>query len=311
MKKISVVTACFNEEENVKEVYARVKKAMSQFPQYAYEHIFIDNASTDRTVEILKALAKDDKNLKIIVNSRNFGHIKSPTYALLGAEGDAVISIVADLQDPPEMIPELIAKWQEGNDLVLAIKRDSEEKGVMFKIRELYYELLSKLSEIEIFKNFTGFGLFDKKVIAALRRMNDPYPFFRGMLAEAGYKVAKIPYDQPIRIRGVTKNNLYTLYDMGILGIICNSKIPLRLSTFIGMITGVLSIAVGLVYFVLKLIYWDEMSVGIAPLIILFSFVSSGILFFIGIIGEYVGAIYTQVLNRPLVFEKERINFDE
>lgn len=311
MKKISVVTACFNEEENVKEVYARVKKAMSQFPQYAYEHIFIDNASTDRTVEILKALAKDDKNLKIIVNSRNFGHIKSPTYALLGAEGDAVISIVADLQDPPEMIPELIAKWQEGNDLVLAIKRDSEEKGVMFKIRELYYELLSKLSEIEIFKNFTGFGLFDKKVIAALRRMNDPYPFFRGMLAEAGYKVAKIPYDQPIRIRGVTKNNLYTLYDMGILGIICNSKVPLRLSTFIGMITGVLSIAVGLVYFVLKLIYWDEMSVGIAPLIILFSFVSSGILFFIGIIGEYVGAIYTQVLNRPLVFEKERINFDE
>lgn len=311
MKKISVVTACFNEEENVKEVYARVKKAMSQFPQYAYEHIFIDNASTDRTVEILKALAKDDKNLKIIVNSRNFGHIKSPTYALLGAEGDAVISIVADLQDPPEMIPELIAKWQEGNDLVLAIKRDSEEKGVMFKIRELYYELLSKLSEIEIFKNFTGFGLFDKKVIAALRRMNDPYPFFRGMLAEAGYKVTKIPYDQPIRIRGVTKNNLYTLYDMGILGIICNSKIPLRLSTFIGMITGVLSIAVGLVYFVLKLIYWDEMSVGIAPLIILFSFVSSGILFFIGIIGEYVGAIYTQVLNRPLVFEKERINFDE
>ena len=181
----------------------------------------------------------------------------------------------------------------------------------MFKIRELYYELLSKLSEIEIFKNFTGFGLFDKKVIAALRRMNDPYPFFRGMLAEAGYKVAKIPYDQPIRIRGVTKNNLYTLYDMGILGIICNSKVPLRLATFIGMITGVLSIVVGLVYFVLKLIYWDEMSVGIAPLIILFSFVSSGILFFIGIIGEYVGAIYTQVLNRPLVFEKERINFDE
>ena len=310
MKKISIVTACFNEEENVEEVYARVKKVMEGFSEYAYEHIFIDNASTDRTVEILKRLAKDDKNLKIIVNSRNFGHIKSPTYALLGADGDAVISIVADLQDPPEMIPEFIKKWQEGNDLVLAIKRDSEERGVMFKIRECYYELLSKLSEIEIFKNFTGFGLFDKKVIAALRQMHDPYPFFRGMLAEAGYKVAKIHYDQPVRIKGVTKNNFYTLYDMGILGIICNSKVPLRLATFIGMITGILSIIVGLVYFILKLIYWDEMSVGIAPLIILFSFVSSGILFFIGIIGEYIGAIYTQVLNRPLVFEKERINFD-
>lgn len=310
MKKISIVTACFNEEENVEEVYNRVKAVMSGFTQYSYEHIFIDNASEDKTVEILKRLAKEDKNLKIIVNSRNFGHIKSPTYALLGARGDAVISIVADLQDPPEMIVEFIKKWEEGNDLVLAIKKESEEPGIMFRIREFYYNLLSKLSEVQIFKNFTGFGLYDKKVMDALRQMNDPYPFFRGMLAEAGYKVAKIDYNQPIRIRGVTKNNFYTLYDMGILGIISNSKIPLRLATFIGVITGILSIAVGLVYFILKLIFWNEMSVGVAPLIILFSFVSSGILFFIGIIGEYIGAIYTQVLNRPLVFEKERINFD-
>lgn len=312
MKKISIVTACYNEEENIGEVYTRVKKVMDEkFSNYKYEHIFIDNASEDKTVDILKSIAKNDKNIKIIVNSRNFGHIKSPTYALLGADGDAVISIVADLQDPPEIIEEFIKKWEEGNDLVLAIKKDSEEHGLMFKIRELYYDILSRLSEIQIFKNFTGFGLYDKKVMDALRKMNDPYPFFRGMIAEAGYKVAKIDYNQPVRIRGVTKNNFYTLYDMGILGIISNSKVPLRLAIFVSVFTGILSIIVGLVYLVLKIIFWEEMNIGIAPLIILFSFISSVLLFFIGIIGEYIGAIYTQVLNRPLVFEKERINFDE
>ena len=312
MKKISIVTACYNEEENIGEVYTRVKKVMDEkFSNYKYEHIFIDNASEDKTVDILKSIAKNDKNIKIIVNSRNFGHIKSPTYALLGADGDAVISIVADLQDPPEIIEEFIKKWEEGNDLVLAIKKDSEEHGLMFKIRELYYDILSRLSEIQIFKNFTGFGLYDKKVMDALRKMNDPYPFFRGMIAEAGYRVAKIDYNQPVRIRGVTKNNFYTLYDMGILGIISNSKVPLRLAIFVSVFTGILSIIVGLVYLVLKIIFWEEMNIGIAPLIILFSFISSVLLFFIGIIGEYIGAIYTQVLNRPLVFEKERINFDE
>jgi glycosyltransferase involved in cell wall biosynthesis len=312
MKKISIVTACYNEEENVEEVYKQVKAQMDKFSsKYSYEHIFIDNASEDKTVDILKSIAKNDKNVKIIVNSRNFGHIKSPTYALFQATGDAVISVVADLQDPPEMIPEFIQKWEEGNDIVLAVKKDSEENRLMFKVRELYYNLLSRLSEVRVFKNSTGFGLFDRKVMDALKTIEDPYPFFRGMLGEVGYEVATIPYNQPVRIKGITKNNFYSLYDMGMLGIINNSKVPLRMAIFMGVIFGVLSLLIGLGYFITKLIYWDTMSLGMAPLLIMSSFMFSIILFFIGIIGEYIGAIYTQVLKRPLVFEKERINFDK
>jgi len=311
MKRISIVTACYNEEENVEELYAQVKKVMNEkVSKYSYEHIFIDNSSEDKTVEILKKIAKDDKNVKIIVNSRNFGHIKSPTHALFQATGDAVISVVADLQDPPEMIPEFVKKWEEGNDIVLAMKKESEEQGVMFKARELYYEILSKLSEVRIFKNSTGFGLFDRKVMDALKTMDDPYPFFRGMLGEVGYDVAIVPYNQPVRVRGITKNNFYSLYDMGMLGIINNSKVPLRMAIFIGAFFGILSALIGLGYFVAKLLYWDTMSLGMAPLLVMTSFMFSIMLFFIGIIGEYIGAIYTQVLKRPLVFEKERINFD-
>lgn len=312
MKKISIVTACYNEEENVEELYKQVKKVMNEkVSHYEYEHIFIDNSSEDKTVSILKGIAKEDKNVKIIVNSRNFGHIKSPTHALFQATGDAVISVVADLQDPPEMIPEFIKKWEEGYEIVMAVKKSSQENTVMFKIREFYYELLSKLSEVRIFKNCTGFGLFDRKVMEALKTMDDPYPFFRGMLAEAGYNACLLPYDQPIRIKGITKNNFYTLYDMAMLGIINNSKVPLRMSIFIGLIFGVISLLVGVGYFVAKLLFWDTMSLGIAPLIIMTSFMFSVMLFFIGIIGEYIGAIYTQVLKRPLVFEKERINFED
>jgi glycosyltransferase involved in cell wall biosynthesis len=313
-KKLCIVSGCYNEADNVEELVSRVRAVMkTELSNYDYEHVFIDNASEDNTVALLKKMAADDKRIKIIVNSRNFGHIRSPSYALLHATGDAdaVISLVSDLQDPPEMLPEFVKKWEEGNELVLAIKAKSEEHGLMFKVRETYYNLLSRLSEVQIFKNFTGFGLFDKKVIAALRQMNDPYPFFRGMLAEAGYKVCRLPYNQPVRIRGLTKNNFYSLYDMGILGIISNSKVPLRMAIFTGAIAGVISLMVGLVYGLMKLLYWDEMSLGVAPLVVLMSFMFSILLFFIGIIGEYIGAIYTQVLNRPLVFVKERINFED
>ena len=311
MKKITIVTACFNEEENVQLLYERVVKVFNEnLSNYKYEHIFIDNDSSDRTVDILKDIAKEDKRIKIIVNSRNFGHIRSPFHALMQADGDAVISLVADLQDPPEMIVDLIKKWEEGYDSVIAIKRSSKENIFMFKLREFYYSILSSLSEIEIFKNFTGFGLYDKKVINALREMKDPYPFARSMIAEVGYKIAKIPYDQPIRYRGITKNNFYTLYDIAILGVISNSKVPLRLAIFIGIFFGIVSIMVGFGYFIMKLTHWDTMALGTAPLIIMSSFMFSVMLFFIGIIGEYVAAVYTQVLNRPLVFEKERVNFD-
>ena len=311
MKKISIVTACYNEEENVIELINRVRKVMEfHSTKYDYEHIFIDNASEDTTVELLKSEANRDGRIKIIVNSRNFGHVRSPSYALLQAEGDAIISLVADLQDPPEMITDFLEKWEDGNDIVIAVKIKTEETGFMSIVRSVYYSVLHKLSEVRTFKNFTGFGLFDKKVILALRQMSDPYPFFRGMLAEVGYKVYELPYNQPGRVRGITKNNFYSLYDMGVLGIISNSKIPLRLAIFIGAISATLSFLVGLVYLVLKLIYWNEMSIGIAPLMIIVSFMLSILLFFLGLIGEYVGAIYTQVLNRPLVFVKERVNFD-
>lgn len=311
MKKISIVTACYNEEDNVEELIKQVRSIMeSKLSNYFYEHIFIDNSSEDNTVEILKNIANEDKRIKIIVNSRNFGHIRSPIHGFFQATGDVIISVVADLQDPPEMIPQFIKKWEEGNDIVLAIKKQSEENGLMFKVREIYYGLLYKLSEVKIFKNFTGFGLYDKKVLDAIKQMNDPYPFFRGMVAEAGFKVQMLPYNQPIRVRGITKNNFYTLYDMAMLGIINNSKIPLRIATFLGAIFALISLTIGFGYLIMKLIYWDSMILGVAPLIIMSSFMFSILLFFLGIIGEYIGAIYTQVLNRPLVFEKERINFD-
>lgn len=312
MKMISIVTPCYNEEGNVEELYRRVKKVMqSHLNEYKYEHIFIDNASTDNTIKILKKIALEDKRLKIIVNSRNFGHLRSPVYGMFQASGDVVISLVSDLQDPPEMIVDFIKKWKEGSDIVLGVKASSEENKLMFKVRELYYNILSRFSEIEVYKNYTGFGLYDKKVIDAIAQLNDPYPFFRGMVAEVGYSVAKIPYNQPVRVKGLTKNNFYTLYDIGILGIINKSKVPLRLAVFFSVFVGLLSFMVGIGYLIAKIIYWDEMDMGMAPLLIGGAFSFSILLFFIGIIGEYIGAIYTQVLNRPLVFEQERVNFDE
>ena len=311
-KLISLVTPCYNEEGNITKVYEQVKILIEeQLNDYVYEHIFIDNASTDQTVELLKDIAKKDKNVKIIVNSRNFGHIRSPVYAMMQAGGDVVISLVADLQDPPEMIVDFIRANEEGYNIVLAIKVNSQEKRLMYKVRSLYYRLLNRITDTEIYENYTGFGLYDRKTIEALRRMPDAYPFFRGMISEIGYKVKKIPYNQPVRVKGVTKNNFYTLYDIGILGLINNSKVLLRLSIFLGFIVGFLSIIVGIFYFVMKLMYWESLSLGLAPMLIGGSLMFSVVLFFIGILGEYIGQIYTQTLNRPLVFEKERINFEE
>jgi len=309
-KLISIVTPCFNEEDNVAKLYEQVKVVIEGLDKYSYEHIFIDNASSDNTVKILKDIARNNKSLKIIVNSRNFGHIRSPVYAMMQASGDVVISLVADLQDPPEMIVDFIRSYEEGYNIVLGIKESSKENSLMFKIRKLYYSLLNRISDTEIYENYTGFGLYDKKTIEALKLMPDAYPFFRGMIAEIGYKVKKISYNQPIRSKGVTKNNFYTLYDIGILGLINNSKVFLRLSIFIGFIVGVLSVAVGMYYLVMKLMFWDSLSLGFAPLLVGGSLMFSILLFFIGILGEYIGQIYTQLLNRPLVFEKERINFE-
>ena len=312
MKKISIVTATFNEAENVEDLYQTVKSLMADaLPEESYEHLFIDNGSADRTAEILRGIAAKDPNVKIILNSRNFGHIRSPVHGLLQADGDAVISLVADFQDPPEMIVDLVRAWEAGHDTVLAIKKESKENPIVFRLRTWYYNILSNLADIKIYKNYTGFGLYSRKVMEEIRRMPDPYPFFRGMIAEVGYDVKCLEYTQPVRKRGFSKNRFYTLYDMAILGIISNSKIPLRLAVFVGLISGILSGLTGIGYLVRKLIFWDNFDLGIAPLIILTALMFSILLMFIGIIGEYIGAIYTQVLNRPLVHEKERINFED
>lgn len=309
MRSISVVTACYNEEDNVRELYQQVKEAFSRLPGYQYEHIFIDNASKDRTVPILKEIASKDKNVKIIVNTRDFGHIRSPFHGLLQSSGDAVISIVADLQDPPSLIPDFIKKWEEGYKIVIGVKKQSKESRLMFAVRKLFYNLLGTLSEIEQVKNFTGFGLYDKKIIEILRSIDDPYPYFRGLIADIGYDICRIEYVQPKRKKGRTKNNFYSLYDMAMLGITNYSKVPLRLAAMLGFSIAVLSFLVALVYLIYKLIFWQGFQLGMAPLIIGIFFFSAVQLFFIGIIGEYIGSIHTQVLKRPLVIEKERINF--
>lgn len=309
MPLVSIVTPCFNEEGNVEEVYLRIKKVFESEEGYRYEHIFIDNASTDATVAILKNLAKTDNNVKIIVNSRNFGYIRSPYYGLLQAEGDAVIYLVSDLQDPPEMVPDLIRKWEEGFKIVLGVKTDSEESPAMFAIRKMYYNLIGKLSEIELVKNNTGFGLYDKRIIEVLREIDDPYPYLRGLISEIGFDKALIEYTQPIRKRGITKSNFYKLYDLAMLGITNHSKVPLRLATMLGFLLSVVSLVVAIGYFVAKLVFWDWFTMGMAPVVIGLFFFSSVQMFFIGIIGEYIGSIHTQVLKRPLAIEKERINF--
>ena len=308
-KLISVVTPCYNEVENVEELYVQVKAVFAELPQYRYEHIFIDNSSTDGTVAVLKKLAAADYNVKIIVNVKNFGWIRSPHYGLLQAHGDAVVLIVSDLQDPPALIKEFLRKWEEGKAIVVGVKNQSEENPVMFAIRKIYYNLIKKISDIEQIKNFTGFGLYDQKFIAVLRTLKDPYPYFRGLITEVGFDRAEIPYMQLVRKKGKASSNFYSLYDLAMLGFVNHSKIPLRMASFLGFGMSVISFVIGVFYLVYKLLFWDRFEAGLAPLTIGIFLFSSIQLFFIGILGEYIGAIYTQVRERPLVIEKERVNF--
>ena len=309
MKLISIVTPCYNEEQNVRELYEKVKQIMTGMTDYRYEHIFIDNASTDRTVEILRSLAQSDKNLKIIVNARNFGHIRSPYHAILQSQGDAVISIVADLQDPPELIKEFIRKWESGCKIVVGVKKESRESRLFYTLRQLYYRTLTRLSNVELIEQFTGFGLYDRQVIDVLKNFKEPYPCFRGLIAEIGLPRATIEYVQPLRHRGITKNNFYTLLDIAMLGLTSHSKVPLRLAVIIGFASAVASLGVAFFYLVYKILFWSSFTVGLAPLVVGIFFFSSVQLLFLGIVGEYVGSIHTYVQNRPLVVEKERINF--
>jgi polyisoprenyl-phosphate glycosyltransferase len=306
---ISVVTPCFNEEENVEDVYKQVKIVFQKMYNYTYEHIFIDNLSQDRTVDILKSICKNDKNVKLIVNARNYGHIRSPHYGLLQANGDAIILVFADLQDPPELIKSFLAKWEEGYKIVIGVKSRSRENPVMFLLRKIYYHIIELIAETDHVANFTGFGLYDRKFIDVLRTLDDPNPYFRGMVAELGFNRTEVDYIQLARKKGKTKNNFYTLYDLAMLGFVNHTKIPLRLASFIGFGVATVSLCVAILYFIYKLVYWDKFILGTAPLVIGLFFFSSVQLFFIGIIGEYIGAIFTHVRKRPLVVEKERVNF--
>jgi glycosyltransferase involved in cell wall biosynthesis len=310
MKLISVVTPCFNEAENVDELHARLVLVRELLPQYRFEHIFIDNASTDDTVARIKVLIAKDPTVRLIVNARNFGHIRSPYYGILQSSGDAVVCMASDLQDPPELIPEMVRAWESGFRVVAGVKQESRESRAMWLMRTAYYRLVRKMADVQLLEHFTGFGLYDRQVVDILRRLDDPYPYFRGLIAEIGFDVARVPFKQPGRTRGITKNNFYTLYDMAMLGITSHSKIPIRLATMAGFALSLVSFLISLTYLVMKLVLWDRFQLGTAPLLIGMFFFGSVQIFFIGLIGEYVASIHTQVLRRPLVVELERVNFD-
>jgi len=310
-KKISVITPCFNEEFNLRELYERLKKVFHQLPHYDYEIIVADNRSTDRSRDILREIASQDKKFKVIFNSNNFGHLRSPINAFLQATGDAVIPINSDLQEPPETILDLVREWEAGFQVVVAIKQKTREQFPMAQIRRLYYYLLSRLSDThETIQNFTGFGLYDRKFVEAFKKYLDPYPYFRGLVSEIGFKRTSVTYVRENRKHGVSENHFLTLYDIAMTGFVNHSKLPLRLAAFFGFCLAALNLFVAFVYFIYKLLFWQTFSLGLAPLVIGFFFFSAVQLIFIGVVGEYVGAILTQVKNRPLVIEEEKINFD-
>jgi glycosyltransferase involved in cell wall biosynthesis len=310
-KLISVVTPCFNEEGNVDELHRRIVAQFEQLPEYDFEHIYIDNASTDGTVAAIRRLAGTDSRAKAIFNTRNFGIIRSSNHALLQARGDAIINMASDMQEPPELIVEFVRKWEEGFKVVVGVKPQSKETPSMFVLRRLYYATIGRIADVELIPHYTGFGLYDREVIELVRHIDDPYPYFRGLIADLGFEHAEIPYVQPLRIRGVTKSNFYALYDMAMLGITGHSKVPIRLATMSGFALSALSLLVAIGYLVYKLLYWDSLSLGMAPILIGFFFFASVQLFFIGILGEYIANIHTQVQKRPLVVERERINFEK
>jgi len=310
MKKISVLIPCYNEEENVEPISQAVVETLTrELPQYDYELVFIDNDSNDRTRPILRRLCEANPKIKAIFNARNFGQFNSPYYGMLQVTGDCVIEMVADFQDPVDLIPAYVKAWEEGYKIVIGIKTSSKESKIMYWLRSCYYRLIKNLSDVEQIEHFTGSGLYDREFIEVLRGLNDPTPFLRGIVAELGYKRKEIPYEQPERRAGKTHNNFYKLYDAAMLSVTSYTKVGLRLATIFGAFCGVVSILVALVYLVMKLIWWDRFPAGMAPLLIGMMFLGSVQIFFIGLVGEYVLSINQRVMKRPLVIEEERINF--
>ena len=310
MKYVSIVTPCFNEEGNVLALYEKIRQIFIGLPQYKYEHIFIDNCSTDRTADILADIANKDENIKVIFNVRNFGPGRSGGYALLQARGDAVIGLACDFQDPPELIPSFLKMWEDGFKVVFGQKIKSEENKIVFAIRKVYYRIINAISSIDQFTNVTGFGLYDKEVVGYLRWMNDPEPYFRAAIAELGYVVGLVQYTQPVRRTGKSSYNIFRYIDTAIIGILSTSKKPLRIATYFGFSMSAISLLLSLLYLILKLCNWNSFTLGLAPIIISIFFFSSVQLAFIGLIGEYIGSILTRVTRRPLVVERGSINME-
>ena len=311
MKKISVVVPCYNEEANVEAMADALRDMFGKsLPFYRYEIIFIDNDSADGTRAIIRRLCEEDRDIKGIFNAKNFGQFNSPYYAMLQSTGDCTILMAADFQDPVEMIPQYVREWENGYKIVIGIKKSSQENPVMYWLRGCYYHMIKKLSDVEQIEQFTGFGLYDARFIQVLRDLKDPTPFLRGIVAELGFKRKEIPYEQPRRRAGKTSNNFYKLYDAAMLSVTSYTKVGLRLATIFGSLCSAVSMVVAIVYLVLKLMYWDRFAAGMAPLLIGMCFLGSVQIFFIGLVGEYILSINSRVMNRPLVVEEERLNFD-
>lgn len=309
MKKIiSIVTPTYNEEKNIYSLSKEISIQMQNL-DYDYEHIIIDNASTDDTQKIINQLCIEDKRIKAIFNVKNFGHIRSPYYGILQTKGDAVILLAADFQDPPILIPQLIKKWAQGSDVVLLKRIKTQENFFLEFFKEIFYKIIKLISETKLTEKTTGSGIFDKKIIEELRKINDPYPYFRGLITEITDNIDTLEFDQPRRLKGNTKNNFFTLFDIGMLGIIKHSRLPLRFMTISGFVLSFFSLLIGFFFFTYKLLFWNSFQLGLAPLILGLFFGISIQVFMLGIIGEYVGFILTQTRQMPLVIEKERINF--
>ncbi|MEF9988234.1 MAG: glycosyltransferase family 2 protein, partial [Christensenella sp.] len=283
----------------------------NELSNYDYEILFIDNCSTDKTRENLVEICKKDHKIKAIFNAQNFGQFNSPFYALCQTTGDCTVSICADFQEPVEMIPKFVKEWESGYKIVCGIKSSSKESGFIYFLRSCYYKLIKKMSRVKQIEHFTGFGLYDAEFMDVLRKLEDPSPFLRGIVAEFGYKVQYLEYEQQKRKSGKTHNNWYSLYDAAMLSITSYTKVGLRVATIAGFVLSAVSILIAIIYLILKLIHWDSFPLGMAPILMGVFFFGSIQLFFIGFLGEYIMNINTRVMKRPLVVEERRINFDD
>ncbi len=312
MKTISIVVPCYNEEENVVPLYKAIRAMFEEkLPQYKYEIIYIDNDSKDRTRELVRGLCSEDKGVKAIFNAKNFGQFNSPYYGMLQSTGDATMLMAADFQDPVEMIPEFVTAWEEGYKIAIGVKTHSQENPFMYWMRGLYYKFIKKMSSVDQIAQFTGFGLYDKAFINVMRNLNDPTPFLRGIVAELGFRRKEIPYTQPRRRAGITHNNWYSLYDAAMLSFTSYTKVGLRVAVFFGGVCSAVSMAIAIIYLIMKLIWWNRFPAGMAPMLIGMLFLGSIQIFFIGLLGEYILSINQRVMKRPLVVEEERLNFGD